>query len=455
MADLLSLLSVGSAAIAAQNTGIAVASNNVANANTDGYSRQRVDLEALPAAPLVGGVRSGSPDRLQDNLLSGQIQTAAGSLAMSQAFADALSELQNGVAGGGATIDEQLGTLFSSMSSASASPTDPASRSAVVAAARDLVAGIQRRAAAVTQARKDADARIRDDAAKASALAKQLAAANASVAKSNDPAMRDQRDRVAKQLSQLVGGQARIDHDGQMRFVLDGGAVLVDGNRAAALAASPDPTTGFARVSVVDGNVSRDVTGAIGGGSIGANLKFRDQTAAQASNQLDQLAFDVTTSVNAVHTANAGLDGATGRVMFTPLTQVAGAASAIAVDPALAADPSRLALAAPSTGPGDNTGALALVSLASQTVASGGTRTLGDAALDVVSGVANAASEANSDVTRDGLVADHLASLRDSLAGVDPQEELTNLAMFEHASTAMGKVVSTIDTMLGNLIESL
>jgi len=58
-------------------------------------------------------------------------------------------------------------------------------------------------------------------------------------------------------------------------------------------------------------------------------------------------------------------------------------------------------------------------------------------------------------VTRDSLVSDHLAGLRDSLAGVDTQEELTNLARFEHASSAMTKVVSTIDGMLGSLISSL
>jgi flagellar hook-associated protein 1 len=455
MSDLLSLLSLGSAAIAAQNTGISVAANNVANANTEGYSRQRADLESLEAAPLVGGVRSGIPDRLQDNLLSARIQTAAGSLAMSQAFADALSALESGLAGGGATIDEQIGMMFSRISQASAAPTDSASRDAVIAAARDLVAGIQRRAADVAAARRETDARIRDAATSATSLAKQLAAANTAVAKSNDPVARDHRDLLAKQLGNLVGGQSRIDPDGQMRFVLDGGAVLVDGGRAATLATSPDPTSGLARVTVVDGASRRDVTGAIGGGSLGANLRFRDQTVAQVSNQLDQVAFDVTSSFNAVHTANAGLDGGTGRPMFTPLAQVAGAASTIAVDPALAADSTLLALGAPGAGPGDNRGALALFGIGSQSVASGGTRTLGDAALDIVSGVALTGADAKASVTRDGLVAEHLAGLRDSLAGVDTQEELTNLARFEHASTAMAKFVSTIDGMLGSLIEQL
>jgi flagellar hook-associated protein 1 FlgK len=453
MSDLLSLLSLGSAAIAAQNTGVAVAANNVANINTPGFSRQRADLESLEAAPLIGGVRSGTPQRLADDLLAGRIQTAAGSLAMSQAFADALDDVQSSLVSGG-TIDEQLGALFSKFSQASAAPTDSASRNAVVAAARDLVAGIQRRAADVAAARKDADARIRTGATTATSLAKQLAAANAAVARSDDPAARDHRDQLAQQLGKLVGGQSRIDRDGQMRYVLDGGAVLVDGSHAAALTAIPDPATGLARLAVDAGGVRRDVTTAIAGGSLGGDLKFRDQSAAQAAGQLDQLAYDVTTQVNAVHTANAGLDGATGRAMFTPLGQVAGAAQAIAVDPALLANPDRLALAAPGAGPGDNRGALALFALGSQPVALGG-RTLGDAALDVVSGVALAASDARGEVTRDGLVSDHLAGLRDSLSGVDTQEELTNLARFEHASAAMTKFVSTIDSMLGSLIDQL
>ncbi|HEY6174886.1 MAG TPA: flagellar basal body rod C-terminal domain-containing protein, partial [Kofleriaceae bacterium] len=101
------------------------------------------------------------------------------------------------------------------------------------------------------------------------------------------------------------------------------------------------------------------------------------------------------------------------------------------------------------------TGALALFALGSQNVASGGTRTLGDAAIDVVSGVAQSGATARGDATRDGLVADHLAGLRDSISGVDTQEELTNLSRFENASNAMAKFITTIDGMLGSLIEQL
>ncbi len=455
MSDLLSLLSLGSNAIAAQNTGVSVATNNVANVNTEGYSRQRVDLEALEAAPLVGGVRGNSPDRLQDNILSGRIRTAGGALAMSEAFSAAITDIQSSLSGSGATLDEELGALFSRASQVAAAPTDPASRDAVVAAARALVSGIRRHAAELESARKETDLRIRDGATRATALAKQLAAANKAIGKSNDPVQRDQRDLIAKQLTETVGGRALIDGNGQMRFVLDSGAVLVDGNRPAALEATTDPTTGLAKLEVTDGGSRRDVTSTISGGSLGGELRVRDGTLARARTQLDQFAYDVTTSMNAVHSANAGLDGVSGRPMFTPLAQAAGAATAIAVDPALDADSRLLATAAPGTGPGNNAGALGLFALGSQNVASAGTMTLSDAAIDLVSKVALEGADAKGDVARDKLVTDHLDGLRDSLAGVDTQEELTNLARFEHASAAMVKFVSTIDDMLGSLIDRL
>jgi flagellar hook-associated protein 1 FlgK len=459
MPDLLSLLSLGSAGMAAQNAGVSIATNNVANANTQGYSRQRVDLESLLGAPLVGGVRSGAPDRLQDNLLAGRIRNAAGSLAGSRAFSQAMLDLEQRVSGGAATIHDQLGTLFGKLGAVAATPTDATARTSAVASARELASGIRGRALELDAARGEANIKIREDAASATTLAKRLADSNAAVARTNDPVIRDERDRIAAQLSELVGGAARIDGDGKMRFVLDGGGVLVDGDQAAQLAVTPGTTSPVSgqpdlQVELVSGSVRRDVTQSLGGGRLGANLAARDGAIATARSELDQLAFDVTTSFNAVHTANAGLDGVTGRAMFAPLAGVAGAASAIAIDATLDADPSVLATAAPGAGPGDNRGALALFGLASQPVATGG-KTLTGSALDLVSRIGSQAAEATASVTRDELVGEHLAGLRDSLAGVDIQEELTNLARFEHASSAMTRFVSTIDNLLGDLIDRL
>jgi flagellar hook-associated protein 1 len=454
MSDLLSLLSVGSSGILAQNAGVAVATNNVSNANTEGYSRETVDFESLIGPPSLGGVTTGDPTRYASDLLSSRMRTASGSLSMSTQSSSALSDLEDTMTAG-STIDTQLASLFSTISQANTAPTDTVQRDAVVQSVRDLVSTVHSEAGAVSDAQTSANERITDNVAQASTLAAELASANKAVAQSNDPTAADHRDQIASQLSALVGGSARIDSDGQMRYVLDGGAVLVDGTHAATMTTTPNATTGFANVNVVDGSVTRDVTTSIGGGSVGADISFRDGAAATAASQLDQVAYDIATSFNGTSTANAALDGTTGHAIFATPAAVAGAAAGLEIDPSLDASSNNLALAAAGAGSGDNTGGLALFALADQKVATGGTQTLTDASLAVLGNVGTAVTTANADVSRDQTVSDNLGTLHDSLSGVDTQEELTNLARFQNTSSAMTKFVSTINDMLTNLIESL
>ena len=143
------------------------------------------------------------------------------------------------------------------------------------------------------------------------------------------------------------------------------------------------------------------------------------------------------------------------RPLFTPLAAAAGAATAIAVDPALIADPDRLATAAAGAGPGDNRGALALLALRDQRVASGGTQTLSDAALDLVGSLGRRAHDAQAETDRATIISDHLGDLRDALSGVDLDEEMSNLVKFQHGAEAMTRFLSTVDGMLGDLLNRL
>ncbi len=451
MSDLLSLLSMGSSAMSAQHTGVAVATNNVANANTVGYSREVVDLEAMQGPPTLGGVRSGDPTRTADGLVSGRIRDAASSLGRTAQTRDTLSDFEATLAGGAQTSD-RLASVFARLQQTAAAPTDPDQRQATVASLADLVSTFHATAAAVTDARTSADAQIGTMATSATALASQLAAAN-KAAQSGSPAALDNRDRIAKQLTTLVGGSARVDADGQMRFVLDGGGVLVDGTHAAQLQAKPDAATGLATLSLVSGANTRDVTAQLSGGQLGGMLAARAQIVA-VGDRMDQLASDVATGFNTVSQANAGADGVTGRPTFVAPAAVKGAAAALALDPGHAANPSQLATAGPGAGPGDNKGALALAALSAATVAAGGS-TFTSAALAPITALAQHVADAKADATADSVVASHLDDLRDSVSGVDLTEEQTNLARFSSASQALTKFLSTINDMLSGLIQNL
>ena len=456
MSSLIGLLHLGANALQAQNAGISVTSNNVANASTPGYSRQRISLQSQLGTPLVGGVLASGIDRMSSSLLAGRMRSNTGSLSVAEAFSSALLDLEAGMTMPGGDVGSLVAGLFSQISQVSASPGEQGLRDAAVQAARSLAAGMQRQSAEVAEARNDANQRIRESVQEANRLITQIASANKATVVTNDPIVRDQRDQAAERLSELVGGTARIDPDGQMRVTLPGGESLVDGPRGAQLVATPDAAlANMDRIQVVDGNHVRDVTAGIDGGRIGGDLRMRDQVAPAALAQLDQLAFDISSQLNGVHQQNAGLDGQTGRNLFTAPTQVAGAAAAMAVDPAVSADPSLLATAAAGAGPGDNQGALALLGLRDQPLADGGRRTFADAGIQITANVGRAAADAA--VDRDFFAAqgNYLSGLRDSISGVSVQEEMTNLSQFQHAAEAQMQFLSTVDELLGSIIQGL
>ncbi len=451
MSDLLSLLSLGSTAIAANNAGIAVATNNVANVNTDGYSRERVELSSLlpsPGVDGVGGVQAGATTRSADAMLATRIRAAAGNASGSQVQADGLSDLETTLAA--APTSDKLATLFASLDQLASAPGDKTPRDSVISALGGVIDSLHGAASAVATAKGDADQQVGTLSTQASSLAAQLAAANAA-AQSGDPTALDNRDKLATQLAGLVGGSARVDPDGQIRFVLDGGAVLVDGTHAATMTTQKDPTTGLSNVLVSDGGGSapRDVTAQLSGGQLGGAPALRGQITAVGAGY-DQLATDLASSMNAVSTANAAPDGTTGHALFAPTTS----AATLALDPNLTS--ATLASAAPGAGPGDNTGALALFDVGNAKAATGGTRTLTDASLDVLAGLGQQSADAKTAAATDQTVSDHLSDLRDSLAGVDVNEEQTNLSRYESSVSALVKFVSTInDTMTSDLIENI
>lgn len=452
MSGLLGLLDLGAGAINAQNAGVAGAGRNVANVNTEGYARERIDLQSELGAPQVGGVRAGNLSRLDDRLLARREREAQGSFGQSDALTNALKGVEKDLVGhdlSGATA-----AFFASLSSLSQAPSDEARRAAVVDAARTLASAFRDDANAIVQARADSNGRIQSFGQQATDLAAQIARANQAIGTSHDPVLADQRDLAAKKLAELTGGEARIDSDGQMRVVTSSGAVLVDGGHAATIATPPDPKDATRLlVQVVDGTHVTDVTSSIGG-RIGGEVSFRDGAGAQAVSDLDALAQAVAAQVNLVHVKYAGLDGVAGRNLFVPVAGP-GAAAAMAVNPLIDADPRKLGIATPGNGPGDNAGALALTALRDQPLAGGNLRSFSDEAIHFAFAIGAAGSGASAQHAVDASRVDALASARDAISGVSTSEEMASLASFQHASEAAQQFVSVVNNLLDSMIRNL
>jgi flagellar hook-associated protein 1 FlgK len=187
------------------------------------------------------------------------------------------------------------------------------------------------------------------------------------------------------------------------------------------------------------------------GGSIGGQLAGRDGPLADAETAIDQLAFDLGSAMNAAHAAGYALDGTTGHALFDVGTSAAGAASRMAVDSAVAANPALVAAAgSAAAGAGDATNLLALQAVASQPLSVGTDANTTFA--NVVSRFGSAASGAAAMAAQDSAVQDHLSAMRDSSSGVSIDEELIHMQQAQRTYEAISRVLTATTSMLDALL---
>jgi flagellar hook-associated protein 1 FlgK len=167
--------------------------------------------------------------------------------------------------------------------------------------------------------------------------------------------------------------------------------------------------------------------------------------------RLDQLAFDVASQVNTVHEAGTGMTGATGQAFFAPIDAVAGAATAIAVDAAVAADSHLVAASATGTV-GDNQNATAMSNLRDARVLNGGTTTLNDSWSQFVYHVGSDTESAQASRVSGKEVVDQIVRLRDQVSGVSLDEEAASMMKFQRAYEANARFFAAVDSTLNTLM---
>lgn len=469
MINLLSSLTMARKALQAGQVAIQTTGHNIANANTPGYTRQRVDLvPTIPfslgsAGSLGTGVDVKVVTRLRDLMLDSQFRDAHQTLGRQETEEATLSQIE-GLIGepSDSGLASAMSALFGSFHDLANSPTDLAVRTVVRDKARALADQFHRLDDGFERLKIDLSNEILVDVKQVNGLAQQIADLNGQIAMSeggggtaND--LRDQRDQALDDLSKLVGGSVIEDIGGQVRVTVGGGLTLVDGQTSVQLEArtnDPDPDS-----------VGLFLGGKLlmpGGGRMAGLLNSRNSASGFVKgfqSQLDTLAKAVVDKVNTIHVAGYGMDGiTTGNNLFTPLVATAGAARSIAVDLAIEGDVTKIAAAA-TADPGDNSNALALVSLQDNSLAitlpSGGATTFGAYLSNLVSDLASQEAGAKRSVSLHMTMADFLTSRRDQASGVSLDEEMTNLIRFQKAYEAAAHFTNVVNDLLGTLINQL
>ncbi len=462
MSGLLSLLSQGAASLQATQAWSSTVAQNISNANTPGYARQRAELAAALPAERFGdswlgrGAVLAGITQSRDRFVEAQFAQATGQEAFSSAEMGVLQgvtvlDVDNGV-------QPALSDFYTKLRSLAQNPGSQNYREAAVGSAKQLALSFNRTGGAIASARSAVDEQLKGALPEVNQAAAQLATLNAKIreatvggASPND--LLDARQKLGDRLAELTGATPVANSEGDLNLVLPGGAALVIGSQAATLSAQPDAAnSGHVALwaSPPDGSPPVKLNPPPGG-QLGGLVAARDGALKTAQDSLDQLAFDLSGALNAVHRAGYGLDGSTGRDLFATTATAPGAAVGLTVNPDIAANVSLLAAASSAgTVPGDATNLQALINTEQQNLSSGTNVDSTVAQLTAQYGAAAQRAQFSSEA--DGAVLGNVTALRASASGVSTDEELIEMQKAQRAYEATAKVISAANSMLQTLL---
>ncbi|MFN5191007.1 MAG: flagellar hook-associated protein FlgK [Burkholderiales bacterium] len=329
----MSLLGVGSSGLAAAYAAINATSNNIANVNTPGYSRQNVVQTTMPGQFSSGGffgrgVTIESVRRAFDAQVNGQVQFSEAQSAEAATQSRLMRAVDELFATDDVGMGNALDNFFSSMTQASSRPSDIASRAAVISSGLELASRLNQASSQVDEQGRNVDLGIRATVVQINSLAQKIGRLNDAISLArgsgqmpND--LLDQRDEVVRQLNTQVGVSTLEQSDGSLNVFVSSGAALVVGNTPASMSISFDPTDPqkqLVGLSSANGattiNLQLSAT-SLNGGALAGQMKFRDINLVDAKNELGRLATAIASTFNAIHAAGTNMNGAAGQALFT------------------------------------------------------------------------------------------------------------------------------------------
>jgi len=448
MAGLSTALSIATQSLMVQQDALQVATNNIANANTAGYSRQVLDMQEN--APVQQGslwfgtgVSAEQVESIRDQMLQLSINDETQQQGNAQAQSTALQQVEGLFSNPTQGIGSDLTAFFNSINQLSTDPTSIPLRQAILTAANNLANDFHSTVTQLDTIQQNLDLNVTQSVSQINQLTTQIAALNGQIAPlqqlGQDPgALEDQRDELVQQLSQLTNVQV-IQSDQGETLATGNGTPLVVGTQSFALTTAPD-ASGLQHIF----SQGTDITSTLTGGQLGGVLAVRDQSIPSVLSDLDGLASGLATNFNTAQHAGFDLNGNKGQDLFAPVSGT-GAAANFQVS---ANDPK--AIAASSDGSAGSDGNLTnLLAVQNQALASGQTPI--DDYSNLVFNVGNLSAQAQANVTATQTSLQQLNNQLDSVSGVSIDEETTNLIRYQNAYQAAARVISTIDTLTTDL----
>ncbi|NIP99219.1 MAG: flagellar hook-associated protein FlgK [Nitrospinaceae bacterium] len=331
--NIFSALNTAKLGLQTNQLAIEVTGNNIANVQTEGYSKQNVALvnnrpRRVGLGFLGTGVRAESVTRNFDQFLFNRILGENGTLGnfnVRRTMFERLEIILNESAG--TSLNNAMSEFFKAFDDLASNPINPGARTAVVGTAQELANIFNRIGTSLFQERVALDDRVADEVGQINSALDEIAKLNKIISgdevnrfPAND--LRDQRDLLVKDLGEKLNVNLVDTNDNQVMLTLGNGTPIIVGDQVFRLSTAPNPDNqGFLDVFADDNaGGTINVTSAIFGGEMKGLLDMRDQEIPNLLDQLDRLAAGLMEEVNRVHQQGLDLNGAKGGNFFDPLT---------------------------------------------------------------------------------------------------------------------------------------
>jgi flagellar hook-associated protein 1 len=464
-------LSTALSALQSERKALEVTGQNIANANSVGYTRQRANLRAVGGSVIpamysksdgIGnGVTVSDIQRLQDSFLEQRANSENGQLSLVQGSQQTMNDIENSFGEPGtAGIQALLADYFGAWDDVANNTPDVGARAALIGLGNSVATALNQAATSMSsqwtsskETLTSTVAQVNATAVNIASLNKAIVAANAAGNQPND--LKDQRDNLIRGLAASVGATTKINVNGSTD-VLIGGSSLVSGSTSRALIVSGGPPTAVDQVNgppATKVDVQWADTGSrvnVGSGTSSALLTALNITIPDYTKRLDAVAARLVDDVNAQQLLGTDLHGNPGAVFFNATKKTAATITVAMTDGSTIAAAGVTLVLDSSNNPvpsldGSNAAIMAKLS--------GTGADLLYRQLIVDLGSESQAVQQRADTQQS--VVNQVTAARDSASGVDLDEEQTNLIMFQQAYNAAAQYMSVLNSVLDTLINRM
>jgi flagellar hook-associated protein 1 len=466
MAKISSLLDMGRRGMAVNQSALQTTSHNIANKSTEGYSRQRVDVETNPAIgdgnKRIGtGAKLSGINRTNNPWLEKQIEREGSNLAFLEGRSGAMMKLESvfneqNVKG----LNSSMSDFFNSFRELANSPESLTNRTVVRDTATAMIKNFQDMDRQIGSVTGELNNNISTGINEVNAHVKEIAQLNEKIQSieiqgttANDE--RDRRDLLVKKLSEKLDiSYAEDSKSGMINITAGKTGILVAGTSFATLNTKTnqhDQTQVMYQLS--DKGTEVDITDQFKRGALGGSIELRDGLVSELRDSLNDLSYNIASEVNKAHVEGFDRYSKQGENFFALPQDGTYSVEDLKVNDAIAKDVGRIAAAARPNSPGDNTTANVIHSLQfKQLMGEKGTFTFDDFYNSKVGQVGVVSQKAQAGLESQKNILDQIKNVRESVSGVSLDEEAQKMIEYQKSYEASARVIRMADEMFDTVL---